>query len=382
MYKKIMIVLFGAFMLLLPILTIVFISPEQQPFSENENRYLASFPKLSLKTIEDEKFMEGFDEWISDRFIFREGWITLKNKTEQIIGKTEINGVFIVDDKMIEVWKEYDKELVDKNLTAMNDFASRHTDIPMFFLLAPNSQEIYQNVLPANAITSNQKTFIKNAYSSLTNFAGTIDAYSLLSENKDKYIYYRTDHHLTSFGSFLEYTAAGSKLGYTPFDISAFNIEHASSSFRGTLYSKTLDSSVTPDIIDYYTLTKDEPQVSLSVLQGDGSYAQYDSLYFRDFLEKKDKYSSFTGANAPIVTIKTNLPNNDRSILIIKDSYAHSFVPFLTKNYSTVTMVDLRYLNVDFQEFISLNDYDQVLFMYNVITFSADTSLLKLNTCK
>lgn len=382
MYKKIMIALFSVFLIGLPILTFAFLSPEAQPFSENENRYLAALPKLSMKTIEDKTFMNKFDLWISDRFIFRENWIMLKNDTEQTIGKTEINGVYTTDGRMIELWKTYDAAVVEKNLTAMNSFAGRHPDMPMYFLLAPNAQEIYQNTMLSSTVIGNQRLFIKNAYAALTNFTGTIDVYTLLNEYSDQYIYYRTDHHWTSFGAFLGYSAAGNKLGYTPYDISDFNIEHASSDFRGTLYSKTLDSTITPDVIDYYTLASGDPTVTLSVFQDNGTYKDYDSLYFRSFLEVKDKYSSFTGSNAGIVTIKSDIENSNGKILVIKDSYAHSLVPFLTKNYDTVTMIDFRYINVDFQNFISLEDYDQVLFLCNVITFSDDSSMAKLNLCK
>ena len=382
MYKKIMIGLFALFLTVPTILTFVFLSPEAQPFSENENRYLARFPKFSFDNIKDKSFMEGFDKWISDRFIGREDWILLKNKTEATIGKTEISGVFTYDDRMIQVWKGYDEELFNQQIAAMNGFAERHKDIPIYLMLVPNAQEIYSNTLPSVAVIGNQKSYIRDVYDSLTEFDGFIDAYSSLSSHKSSYIYYRTDHHWTSYGAYLGYVEAASTLGYTPIDNGQFTIEHASNSFRGTLFSKTLDTTITPDVIDFYSLGEQEPELTLSVMQGNGSFKDYDSLYFRSYLDKKDKYSAFLGPNMPIVNIETKLENNDSSLLILKDSYAHSMIPFLTKHYSKITVVDLRHINVDFQNFISLDDYDQVLFLYNVITFSEDTDIKKLNICK
>ena len=104
---------------------------------------------------------------------------------------------------------------------------------------------------------------------------------------------------------------------------------------------------------------------------------EYDSLYVREFLEQKDKYSSFTGSNVPVVTIETNV-DNDKTLLIVKDSYAHSLVPFLSKHYSKITMVDMRYINTDLNQLIDLDDYSQVLFMFNAITFAEDDSLTRL----
>lgn len=388
-YKKIMIGLFALFMLAMPILTLVFLSPEKKPFSENENRYLAEFPKLSLDSYLNEKFMEGFDEWISDRFIWREDWIRIKNKTDEITGKTEINGVFIENDMMMQVWIGYDEAVLEKNIKAINKFVAGHPDIPSYFMLVPNAQEIYSDILPPFAEVGDQKEFVDMFYGRLEGFAGTVDAYSALEQNKDSYIYYRTDHHWTSYGAYLGYAAAGAQLGYSPVDVSNYTIEHASYDFRGTLFSKTLDKGITADIIDYYFLAENEPDVKVSVYDeydvstGKVTYNEYDSMYFREYLDVKDKYSSFLGQNSPIVTVESGNAKSDKSILVIKDSYAHSLVPFLTKEYSKVTMLDLRYINADFQMFVSLEDYDQILFLYNVITFSEDDrNIIKLNLAK
>ena len=388
-YKKIMIGLFALFMLTMPVLTLVFLSPEEKPFSENENRYLEEFPKLSLKTYLDESFMEKFDKWLSDRFIWREDWIRVKNKTDNITGKTEINGVFIEDGMMMQVWDGYDEAVLEKNIKAINKFVTGHPDIPAYFMLVPNAQEIYPDKLPPFAEVGDQKEFIDMFYGSLEGFAGTVDTYTVLEQNKDSYIYYRTDHHWTSYGAYLGYSAAGAQLGYSPIDVSNFTVEHASYDFRGTLFSKTLDKEVATDIIDYYFLTENEPDVNVSVYKdydvtsGRVFYTEYDSMYFREFLDVKDKYSSFLGQNSPIVTVETANAKSDKSILIIKDSYAHSLVPFLTKEYSKVTMIDLRYINADFQMFVSLEDYDQILFLYNVITLSEDDrNIIKLNLAK
>ena len=108
---------------------------------------------------------------------------------------------------------------------------------------------------------------------------------------------------------------------------------------------------------------------------------EYDILYVRDFLNEKDKYSSFTGSNVPIVKIETDV-NTDKSLLIVKDSYAHSLVPFLSKHYSKITMVDMRYINTSLNDLINLDDYSQVLFMYNAVTFAEDGNITKLGLTK
>ena len=53
-------------------------------------------------------------------------------------------------------------------------------------------------------------------------------------------------------------------------------------------------------------------------------------------------------------------------------------MPFLSKHYSKITMVDMRYINTDLNNFIDVSEYDQVLFMQNVITFTEDSYMKKL----
>ncbi|MGN1118748.1 MAG: DHHW family protein, partial [Oscillospiraceae bacterium] len=217
-----------------------------------------------------------------------------------------------------------------------------------------------------------QKSFIDECYKNVEGIT-TIDCLSYLSGHSDEYIYYRTDHHWTSLGAFYGYNAAAKTLGFSAYGMNSFNIETASTSFRGTLFSKTLDSSITPDTIDYYHLASGEPSVKMTVNTGFGT-EEYDSLYVREFLSQKDKYSSFTGSNQPIVTIETDV-DNGKSLLMIKDSYAHSLVPFLSKHYSKITMVDMRYINVGLENFLDVDEYSQVMFMYNAVSFSEDSSV-------
>lgn len=374
-HKIILVGAFFLFLLAMPILTLINLPGEDRPFSENENRYLSGFPEISFESYVDKSAMTGFEDWFSDRFFGREAWIKLKNSTERFIGKTEVNGIFTVDDRMMQVWEGYDPAFVDKNLAAINKFTEKNAGIPVYFMLAPTSQELYSYLLPDCTPTGNQSEL--NAYCRENLECGFIDIFPVMKSHADEYIYYRTDHHWTSYGAYLAYAEAAKSLGYQPLPLSAFDIEHASSDFRGTLYSKTLDDSITPDIIDYYHNTSDS---NLTLTINDGmSVKDYDSLYFREYLDVKDKYSSFMGTNSPVMTITTEENNNGQSILIFKDSYAHAFIPFLTSHYSKITVLDMRYINASYSTLVDMEEYDSVLILYNAITFTEDSHIRKLN---
>ena len=369
--------------------------------SENENRYLAALPTVvNEKKLESAKnpadvwnsvkwkyindrtgsaFKDDFETYLSDHLAGREAWVKFSNGIQRLSGKQEINGVYMLGNRMIQTFKEYDTEYVDDSIGAMNKFAERFPKKQMYFMLAPTAQEFGMNDIPSYVGLLSEKSFIDDCYKKVNNIA-TIDCRSFLAGRADEYIYYRTDHHWTSLGAFYAYQSAAKVLGYASYGYGYFNIETASSDFRGTLYSRTLDDSITPDSIEYYMLAKNEPKVRMTTRNG-AEVNEYDSLYVRGYLNEKDKYSSFTGSNVPVVEIETNV-DNGKSLLIIKDSYAHSLVPFLSKHYSKIAMVDMRYINTSLDQLINLNDYSQVLFMFNVISFAEDTGLSNLGLTK
>lgn len=396
--SKLMIVLFTAVTLAIPIATIAL--PKQER-SENENRTLAKFPTLineskmekaesfadvidavkwNYITVRDTpSFMDDIETYFSDHLAGREGWVIAKNTMERLVGKEEINGVFTLNGQMIQVFKEYDRENIADNMAAISSFAQKHPELPCSIMLAPTAQEMNYSSMPSYGGYLSQKTFIEDCYKQAEGLT-TIDCLSFLSGHKNDYIFYRTDHHWTSLGAYYAYCAAAKTLGYTSYSLNDFNIESASADFRGTLYSKTLDNGVTPDTINYYHLKNGEPKVKMTIFDG-SKETVYDSLYVRDYLEVKDKYSSFTGSNSPIINIETDV-DNGKSLLLIKDSYAHSLVPFLSKHYSKITMVDMRYINTGLQMFLDVNEYDQALFMFNTISFAEDEDIVKIQLTK
>ncbi|HAS78186.1 MAG TPA: hypothetical protein DCS38_00285, partial [Ruminococcus sp.] len=372
--KRVSAVVFLAILIILPLATLF---SHKEYFSETENRKLAEFPKFSMKTIMDKSFMNGFETYISDHFINRLGWIETKTGIELALGKKELNGIYIADERLMEKLPAIDYSAIDKSVDAINKFSENNSSVPVYCLLAPTSAGIYMDELPKNAPQEDQKALIDYVYGNLNDNITTIDVYNILYTMKDEYIYYRNDHHWTSLGAYYAYNATIQKLGFSPIVYDKYDIEHASDSFKGTFYSTSLYDKVKADTIDIYRY--DEGANVTDYIVNDGkSETEYDSIYFRDYLTQKDKYSTYLGPNQPLVTIKTDV-HNDKKLLVIKDSYAHCFAPFLTQHYSEITLIDLRYIGVSAEDVVNISDYSQVLVLYNASTFSTDDNVKKLS---
>lgn len=372
--KRVSAVVFLAILIILPLATLF---SHKEYFSETENRKLAEFPKFSMKTVMDKSFMNGFETYISDHFINRLGWIETKTGIELALGKKELNGIYIADERLMEKLPTIDYSAIDKSVDAINKFSENNSSVPVYCLLAPTSAGIYMDELPKNAPQEDQKALIDYVYGNLNDNITAIDVYNILYTMKDEYIYYRNDHHWTSLGAYYAYNATIQKLGFSPIVYDKYDIEHASDSFKGTFYSTSLYDKVKADTIDIYRY--DEGANVTDYIVNDGkSETEYDSIYFRDYLTQKDKYSTYLGPNQPLVTIKTDV-HNDKKLLVIKDSYAHCFAPFLTQHYSEITLIDLRYIGVSAEDVVNISDYSQVLVLYNASTFSTDDNVKKLS---
>ena len=106
----------------------------------------------------------------------------------------------------------------------------------------------------------------------------------------------------------------------------------------------------------------------------DGGKTVRESLYDPSYLEGRDKYAYFLGGNHPLTEITTSV-RNGRHLLVIKDSYAHALVPFLTAHYETIDMVDLRYFKEDLAAWMGDRGITDVLVLYNASTFASDRQL-------
>ncbi|MBD9282688.1 MAG: hypothetical protein EGQ67_06590, partial [Clostridiales bacterium] len=96
-------------------------------------------------------------------------------------------------------------------------------------------------------------------------------------------------------------------------------------------------------------------------------------LYNYDKLTIKDKYTFFLGGNIPRAVVDTGTENAP-SLLILRDSYADSLVPFLTDAFSEIHLIDLRYYTGSVKEYIAENAIDRVLLLYSTDNFCSDSS--------
>ena len=360
---------------------------KDRKFSPNENRYLAEPPTLSVDNILSGKFQDGLEDYLRDQICFRDEWITIKTGIQKACGDTDIGGAYVGKDgydfeKITP--EDVDDKLAARNMKAVKEYfedASETIDkARLSFLLVPTSGLIMQDKLPKNARLFDQASYIDQVQSAVSDYK-FIDAREVLSSHADQYIYYKTDHHWTSDGAYYAYEKWCEDTGHEAVPLDALEKTVESDKFRGSLYSKILDAGSAYDEIWTYGPKDGAPFGSENCLVTMDEKDETDSVYDRSKLKEKDKYAFFFGGNYGEVHVQNQAAdeeNKGRNVLVIKDSFANSFAPFLTQNYENIYMIDLRYYNGDLKAYLQEHDITDVLVLYNISNFISDRNIYKL----
>ena len=365
---------------------------KDRDFSENENRYLASVPKFSVRDFVSGDYQDKLETYLNDQIWMRDGWITAKTAVQKTCGDTDIGGAYVGKDgydfeKILP--EDVDDAMVNRNIRAVADYfqycAERVGKEHASFLLVPTSGLVMSDKLPEHAILFDQRTYIDRIAGAMEDY-NFISPEAILKEHANEDVYYRTDHHWTTRGAFLTYQTWCEKTGHEFLGEDAYEVTQVSDSFRGSLYSKILDYDSAYDTIEVMKRIPTMEELSSSVMDGYTVWADGENLkgiYHEEFLEKKDKYAYFLGGNYGEVRIEhvdgaEQSPAGD-NLLIIKDSFANAFVPFVIPEYDNIYMIDLRYYSGDMASYIDENEITDVLVLYNVSNFISDKNIYKLS---
>lgn len=357
------------FCLLLAAGTISGIVLPDKYYSETEKRTLAQKSSISLHDFKSGKMGAEIENYLSDQFPLRNGWITLKTLTERLSGKTEISGVyFSKSGYLIDAFTSYNQKQFAANIEALVKLSEflKTESIPMQVMLIPTAAQTLSDKLPAYAPNLDQKA--------LPDFAkaqglDTVNVFDILSEHKDEYIYYKTDHHFTSLGAYYCYAAWMQSQGKTAQPLSAWQSQKLCNNFRGTTYNK-----VNYPFAPYDTITAYYKTLKHTVRYNGGNYVT-DSIYERKYLSGKDQYAAFLNSNQSTTVVSGS---GEGKLLILKDSYANCFSQFAIDDYAETHLIDLRFFKDSVTDYVKENGITQVLVLYNIPNFAQDTAIAKM----
>lgn len=351
-----------------------FAAPDRT-FSESENRMLERQPPLSLKALVSGTFTSDFEKYLSDQFVYRDVWIGVKTETDRIMGKKESNGVYLgKDGVLIQNFVPPTEEDLQEKLDAIHAFDQATPGLHKYVMLVPTAASLYKDKLPKYAMVGDEEPYLSKVQRMLPSNIQFVDVFPALYAGREQPIFYKTDHHWTTRGAYAAYLELCKQMGLTPQSKEDFDIRQVTDEFYGSLYSKSGFRHLQPDRIELY-LPKEPESYTVTYVDEEESV---DTLYAMEQLQKKDKYAVFLNGNYALIHIETAHPDG-KKLLVVKDSYANSFIPFLLKHFSEIDVVDLRYYEGDLAAFVNEHEIDDMLLLYNANTFFEDPSIKNLS---
>lgn len=350
-----------------------FVIIPDKSYSENENRNLQTFPEFSIEKLFDEgKFSSEMNEYFADQFPMRDLFVNIKAMSELALLKGENDGVLIGEDGILAV-RTF--SMFKDRLTRVNsdmfyaDTVKRQLGILNKF--AENSSVPVHAVIPPRVIDVASDSF-RYPDDISKSLIGTLDTvspeilvpvHSALSQKhlEGEYVYYRTDHHWTTLGAYYAYVEIMRSFGMEDDIIEAdeFNKQTVADEFYGTTWSKSGFRFVGPDTMEFWSLGN-EDQFTTTI--GDVSFGGF---YDVSYLETKDKYSAFISGTHDVTKVTKN-GETDRPVLLIpKDSFANSLVPFLAQHFDLV-LVNMANRMTDITTYVTEYSADRVLFVWNL----------------
>ena len=347
------------------------IIPDRE-MSEEENRMLASKPKLTFSTLVNGDFMEQYEEYLSDQLAGRDLWHRMKVALDRFGGSRMENGIYIgKDGQLLQDIQVPDQEHLSENLDAIKEFTETYQDIPVTMILVPDAACILNDRLPWLASVEDQNQMISMVEQSLGDSVTWVDAASALNKHKREKIYYLTDHHWTSLGAFYTFQEAATALGIEEDVSDKFLSYTVSDSFNGVLASESGAGLGTEENIDIYVPREGDNDVIVNYVN---ESKRTTSLYDSSKLETKDQYGVFLGGNTSLIDIRT-VSTSQKRLLVVKDSFANSFIPFLAPYYREIVVVDPRYYSGTIEDIMSSYRITDALFLYSGNSFFTDNSI-------
>lgn len=352
---------------------VLWLALPKSSYSPQEKRTLAEFPACNTDTLLNGDFQKSLDTWLSDHMPGRNFFVGLNADYDLLSGRNGAKGIYLGTDNYLFPKPVQEGEGLLKNAGYIQEFAD-DIDIPVYMTVIPSSGYVNSGKLPWNHETYKDNEWIEAFRQQLGKNVRFVDVQEdFVKAAADRQLYYKTDHHWTSLGAYECYRLLGAAMGYTPLVESDFDKETVEG-FYGTSYAKAALWFLPPDTMELWT-NRHQPADAVTVDIHDGQDSKSGTSYFfRDQLGNDDKYPVFLDGNHSLVRI-TNEAAEGGTLVVIKDSYAHTLVPFLSQHYRNIIMVDLRYYKKEVSALAEQEHADAVLLLYSLDNLAADTNL-------
>lgn len=331
--------------------------------SLSERRQLAKLPELSKSSLLDGSFMTKFESYTQDQFPFRESFREMKALFHLgILRQGDNNGIYLSHGSAAKL--EY--PLRERSL---NRAAEKFRSVYDTYLQGKANKVLFSVVPDKGYYLASPGGYPSMDYESLFDvfrglpWAEYVDLTDCLSAES----YYRTDTHWRQEAILpAAEKLAAALAAEIPDDLTATEVE---TPFYG-VYRGQAALPMAPDtmyLMENGTLSRCEVDNRDTGLTG--------SVYDLEKLSGRDPYDVFLSGSVSMLTIRNPSADEDRKLIVFRDSFGSSMVPLLAESYREIVLIDLRYLpSAALGELVDFSGAD-VLFLYSTLVLNNSESL-------
>jgi len=324
--------------------------------SESERRPLAQFPDISGKTILNGKFMSDFEDYALDQFPLRDSFRSLKSLFHyNVLNQSDNNGIYIAEGHAVQQQYPLNTASIDHALNRFNHIYNKYLqEAHVYMAIVPDKG--YYLADGAGQLKMDYYVMF-SAFREGMPWATHIE----LTDDLSAEDYYRTDTHWRQESLHFAAQTLCDALGVTAGEYTSRELE---TPFYGVYYGQ----AALPMEPDKLTILENEILSACTVY--DYESGKTGSIYDLPRLTGKDPYEVFLSGPRSLLEITNPNAKTNRELILFRDSFASSIAPLLLQDYAKVTLVDVRYIQIDLLErFIDFADQD-VLFLYSTLVLN------------
>ncbi len=332
-------------------------------YSENERRPLEKLPSFDIENVFEGDFMAEFEKYATDQFPARDTMRGVKAFfATNVLMKKDNNSLFVKDGHISKLDDSVNENMLDYAAKLFEKIVEKHADGNIYFSIVPD-KNFY--LTKGSIYPSMDYDALIETMKGKTPFMEYIDITNMLSVDD----YYKTDTHWRQEKILDVANTLANKMGVTiP---SRYKENEMERDFYGVYHGQNAlpfegDKMVylTNDVIDNFVVTY--------YSTGEGKLGE---VYNMKKAAGRDMYEMFLSGSESVVVIENPMAQNDKEVVIFRDSYASSLAPLLAQGYKKTTLVDIRYMQSSFlEDYVSFDGCD-ILFIYSTSVLNTSTSM-------
>lgn len=319
----------------------------------SERRVPASIPNLSFENIISAKYMDQFEDFVSDRFVFRDELRSIRAATVfHLLFQKDKAGLYYDDAVGAGKFQVLSEQALRHTAKKIKKISNELDGLNTYYSYIPD-KDIYANTDYPGFDTDKTSKILLEELPELT----LIELTDTLSAED----FYRTDFHWNQVELGNVVDKLGSKMGFNIDMDSLKSVREGE--FQG-VYSGQLALPISDDEMMYI---EPEDSVSARYLNTKSLEWEYGPIYDTKAFSGRDPYDIFLSGVEPLIVLENPSSTTERELYLFRDSFSSSLAPLLTQAYRKIILIDLRYIDYsNLWNFISFEkEYSDVLFLYS-----------------